>query len=307
MSIQPGLYRIKNAKSETYFDASVQDPGVIHGWANRPGNKNQTWFVQPSGQGYVIKNGETGAFAGVGRLDNGTPVEAGGRATEWHVEPKGNDTYRIVVAGSEQAIDLDMGRSNNGASIHIWHWTGAEQQHWRFEEERGGGGGGGGGGYEGGGGGGGGGYQADAEQSYRGAIPPGRYCIENAFSGTAADLAGGGTNDGTPITGWSANRGANQAWELVPGRNGYKIRSVGAGTWLSFQGNGDEGTMICGHSSNAVEWQITQADQGYQIHLASNPNIVLDLAGGGKADGVKICLYSNHNGSNQQWKFENPS
>jgi len=292
MSIQPGVYRIKNVKSSTYFDSSVQDSGVIHGWDSRPENKNQRWFIQQSAQGYTIKNAESGAFASVPRLDNNTPVEASANATEWDIQDKGNSTYAIVVSGSPQAVDLDEGHSENGTRISIWYFTGAEQQLWRFEQE---------GGY------GSGPVEAQTEMTYSGAVPPGVYCIENVNSGTAADLAGGGTNDGTPITGWEANRGKNQSWQLIPGRNGYKIKNVSSGTYLSFEGAGAEGTIICGHSSNAVEWQISQADQGFQIHLASNPSVVLDLAGGGKADGVKICLYSNHNGPNQQWKFENPS
>lgn len=74
---------------------------------------------------------------------------------------------------------------------------------------------------------------------------------------------------------------------FFPFQNGYYFKNAASGTYLGFDGDGSEGTMICG-SSKPVEWQVTQADQGYTVHLAANNSIVLDLAGGGSADGVKV-------------------
>ncbi|KAG8991186.1 hypothetical protein FRB94_011252 [Tulasnella sp. JGI-2019a] len=56
---------------------------------------------------------------------------------------------------------------------------------------------------------------------------------------------------------------------------------------------------VCG-SKKPVGLQVAQ------MYLASNPNIVLDLAGDGNTNGVKICLYGNRTGDNQQWKFTRP-
>lgn len=310
MSVQQGVYRIRNRKSGTYFDASVQNKGEIHGWASHPENQNQKWSVEEAGQGYRLKNLEFGEFAGITGYEDGSRVVLTGNPTEWELQDKGNGAHAIVVAGTQQSCDLDMGHKANGTHIAIYGWHGAEQQQWEFESV---------GDLSGGGGGGGGGYIAQPPQQqqqeyqqqppvqmYSGAVPAGKYLIENAFSGTAADLAGAGTADGTPITGWECNRGANQTWELIPAQNGYYFKNASSGTYLGFQGAGAEGTMICG-SSNPVEWQVNQADQGYSIRLASSPEVVLDLAGGGKDDGVKICLYNNHSGANQQWKFNPPA
>ncbi|KAG9025586.1 hypothetical protein FRB95_009983 [Tulasnella sp. JGI-2019a] len=324
MSVQPGVYRIQNRKSGTYFDASVSHEGEIHGWSSRPENENQKWHVEPSGQAWKLKNARFNQYAGIRDYQDGNRVVLNGNHNEWEIQDKGYGNCAIISKGTQQCIDLDGGHQKDGTSVSVYCFRGAEQQEWQFQrvgDLPGGGNYGSNQGHGGAGynqqqqGGGGissgwqpdGGYSAERRQeqarTYSGAVPAGRYLVENSFSGTAADLAGGGTSEGTPITGWSCNRGANQTWELVPSQNGYHFKNAGSGTYLGFQsGGGSEGTIVHG-SLNPVEWQVTQANQGYSVHLAANPNIVLDLAGGGKDDGVKICLYNNHNGANQQWKF----
>jgi len=319
MPFPQGVYRIKNRKSGTYFDASIQDKGVVHGWAGHQQNENQKWIVEERDGHFTIKNADGGQFAEVGqfasvdRPQDGCRVRISGNPTDWDIRQKDDGTHAILFHGTQLAVDLDMGRNENGTPISIWGWHGAEQQQWHFERV---------GDLPGGGGGYGGGYAAQPPQQqqyqqqqqqqqpppvqvYSGAVAPGTYVVENAFSGTAADLAGAGTGEGTPITGWQCNRGGNQTWDLIPAQNGYYFKNSASGTYLGFDAEGVEGTKICG-SSRPVEWQVNQADQGYTVHLASNNNIVLDLAGGGKADGVPICLYSNHSGANQQWKFTSP-
>jgi len=305
MSIQPGTYRIKNAKSDTYLDASLRQQGQVHGWGSRPG-ENQKWRVEQGDGGYKIQNAETGEYLHADGPGNGTSVCCRGDPTEWDVQDR-DGCHSIAISGTESVCDLDMGKPEDGTTVNIWYYTGARQQCWHFENQGGQGGGYGGGQQQG--------SQPQPQQyqqkgsqqqgggQYTGAVPPGSYCIHNVNSGTAADLAGAGASDGTPITGWEVNGGSNQTWDLIPGQNGYLIKNSASGTYLGFQGAGQEGTMICG-SSNPVEWQVNQADQGYSIRLAQNPSIVLDLAGGGSADGVKICLYSNHSGPNQQWKLQ---
>ncbi|KAG8991189.1 hypothetical protein FRB94_011254 [Tulasnella sp. JGI-2019a] len=464
MTVQQGIYRIKNRKSGTYLDASVKHRGEIHGWDIRPDNDNQKWHVEECNENFKLKNVEFNEFVSVRGHMGGDRIVLSHNPTEWEIQDRGHGAYSIAVVGKDLCIDLDMGRSENGTHVSVWSWHGAEQQYWRFErvdnlpggeddygsgyggrhgggnqqgggtggygpggggsgygsgggyqqqgggdggygsggggggyggggyqqwdqqqqggygpgggyQQQGGGGGGygpggeggygpgggyaqqgqqqqgGGGGYgpgggyqqqgqqqqggtggygpgggyqqQGGGGGGygpggvgggygpGGGYQQQGQQPqgqgptgmYSGAIPPGSYILQNALTGTAADLAGSGTADGTPITGWTCTKAANQTWDLVPAKNGYHFLNSASGTYLGFEsGGGSEGTLVHG-SSRPVEWQVTQANQGYSIRLASSPNIVLDLAGGGNADGVKICLYSDHGGPNQQWKF----
>jgi len=300
MSIQPGIYRIKNVKSGTYFDASLQDKGTVHGWGFRPENENQKWIAEPSGQGFTLKNADTGDYVSAGGPEDGTRVECTPNQNEWWIkEAEGN--YAIHVAGMDFVCDLDMGREEDGTTINLWRWTGAPQQTWCFErvgdipvaaapqyqpQEQVT--------YQ---------PQAPIQGTYTSAVAPGVYRIKNAFSGTVIDLAGGETADGTPITGWEAGNGSNQTWSLLPGQSGYVFKNNQSGTYLGYVGDGVEGVMICG-VHNAVEWQVNQGSQGFQIRAASNPSIVCDLAGGGKDNGVKICLYSDHSGPNQQWVFE---
>lgn len=292
MGIQPGTYRLKNAKSGTYFDASVSHPGQVHGWACRPENENQKWVVEPRGGGHVLRNAGNNQYASVSGTENGTRVQASGNPTEWRIEEK-DGAYAVYVSGSQSVIDLDMGRCENGTSISIWYYTGDHQQKWHFEEASGGGqqqpqG-----------------YGGQGEGRYVGDVPPGVYRIHNSFSGTALDLSGAKGDDGTPCIGYQVTNGANQTWRFEPGSNGYRLKNVASGTYAGYRSHEQptDGVLLTGNQ-NPVEWQVKLVDQGHQLHLASNPILVLDLAEGSRVDGAKICLWTNKNGQNQKWRLE---
>jgi len=312
MSVQPGVYKIKNAASGTYLDASAKHQGQVHGWGERQGNKNQEWEVQPGQDGgYTLKNLGQNRYASADSPADGTRVEASQQPYEWDIKQEGGK-YAICVRNGGTCVDLDNGSREDGASVCLWGNRGAEQQQWEFESQGGGsysGGGGGqqaaygaaqasgysqGGSSQGGGGGG----------SYVGSVQPGAYHICNAQAGTNMDLAGGGGGDNVPVLGWQGSGGPNQIWELESGQNGYRIKNRQSGSYLGYQGQPNEGTFVTG-CTQPVEFQVTAKDNGcHQIHVANNPNLVVDLAGGGSDNGVKILLYNNGGGNNQQWKLE---
>jgi len=303
MGIQSGTYRLRNAKSGTYFDASVSHQGQVHGWACRPENENQKWVVEPRGGVHVLRNAGNNQYASVSGTENGTRVQVSENPTEWRIEEK-DGAYAVYVSGSESAIDLDMGRSENGTSISIWYYTGAHQQRWHFEEASGGGQQQSSGGQQYGqqqpqG------YGGQAEGQYIGDVPPGVYRIHNSFSGTALDLSGAKADDGTPCIGYQVTNGANQTWRFESGSNGYRLKNGASGTYAGYRSDEQptDGVLLTGNQS-PVEWQVKQVDQGHQLHLASNPDLVLDLADGSKEDGAKICLWTNKNGQNQKWILE---
>jgi len=278
MPIQPGTYRFRNTKSGTYLDASVKEEGLVHGWASRPGNQNQKWIVEQRGGNYALKNLGDGRYAWIQNQQDGSRVEVSKEATEWSFVDQ-NGGYVIYAAGTGLVIDLDMGSSDNGASIAVWGFHGADQQIWQAEPEGGQGGG------------------------YVGAVPPGAYRIRNAYTGTALDLSGGGANDGTPCIGYHVGTGINQVWHLEQGQNGYTFKNGASGTFAGFREQPTDGVLLSGNSQS-VEWQVNQADEGYQLHVASNPSLVVDLADGLKDDGAKICIWTNKNGQNQKWLLE---
>ncbi|KAG8892321.1 hypothetical protein FRC00_012268 [Tulasnella sp. 408] len=294
--VQAGTYRIRNAKSGTYLDESDRDKNVIHGWDSRPQNDNQKWILEPADGGFRIKNLEHGRYVSVSGRDNNAPVRAtSGDKDVWTFHEKGNNRYAICLQGTEQALDLDKGKDENGTSVSIWRYNDVKWQQWELEQI------GGGGGHQPQPGGGQWSTGNQPQQQYQGPIAPGTYRIHNVHAGTALDLAGGKRDDGTPVIGWSVGQGSNQTWTLESGTSGYRIKNGASGTYLGYA-NLTQGELLVGRAQGP-EWTITQADQGYQIHPAQNQNLVLDLAEGKKDDGAKICLWGNGNGNNQKWNI----
>lgn len=139
---------------------------------------------------------------------------------------------------------------------------------------------------------------------YQGPIQPGTYVLKNVRTGTVADLAGGGSNDGAPVIGYSFGGGNNQKWEFQPGQRGYVIKNAQSGTHAGWS-NGlqtSQGTAVSGNS-NRVEWEVRQSGQGYELSVPGS-DLVLDLAEGSAEDGAKIVLWTRSGSDNQQWRLE---
>jgi len=90
MTIQTGTYRIKNAKSHTYLDASEKKPGVIHGWDNRPDSNNQkVWEIQ------VIRRHHTDTYPSPSGLSN--------------QEEKASPLKAYLLGNTHQSLELETG------------------------------------------------------------------------------------------------------------------------------------------------------------------------------------------------------
>jgi hypothetical protein len=295
MSLSSGVYRIKNAKSGTYLDASVKSPGKVHGWDSRPDNMNQQWRVEESGGTWTLQNAGSGQYLSASGSSDGTNVRTSDNPTRWNLDRRGNG-YVILAQGSNGTVDLDEGNDKNGTSVNIWNDSDGLEQRWEFEQVSGGHGGG----YV---------WRSDSgvqpAGQYSGVLPLACYHVRNVHTGTALDLSGSSPADGTRVIGYQAGGDANQRWDLESGSQGYRIRNKAAGSYLGFQSHEQvqDGLLLTGNK-NPIEWVLKQADQGYQVHLASNENLVLDLASGDASDGAKICLWSNNGQNNQKWNFQ---
>jgi len=340
MTISPGTYRIRNAKSGTIFDLSREEGHDVHGWQQHDQN-NQHWYVQQAGGGFHIKNVEAGQFASVGGNHNGSKLRGSGNATTWDLRQDGNE-YFIFVQGTNYVADLDMGRNTNGTTIHLWEKTGAKQQKWCFEKINDNSGGGGGGG--------GGGYQPPPQQQYQpppqqqqqqpqqqqyqpppqqqqqqqpqqqqqqqppqqqqpvqvSPVPPGTYTLKNVKTGTVLDLSHGESNEGADIFGYDHNGGNNQKWLVQPTGQGQNItiRNVESNSYASFPGQSfAQGVLVKG-STQPQEFTIAAADKGFYISPTQQPGYVLDLVHGSDKNGTKVCVWQNNQQDNQKWYFE---
>ncbi|KAG8894091.1 hypothetical protein FRC01_013168, partial [Tulasnella sp. 417] len=250
------------------------------------------------GQGFRIKNLEHGRYVAVSGPHNNADVKASNNDRDvWVFQDRGNGRYSIVLEGSNHCLDLDYGKDENGTRISVWPYKGDQWQQWYLEQSDRGGSGrpqpSGGDQWSTG--------NQQQQQQYRGAVQPGTYRIHNVHTNTALDLAGGRTDNGTPVIAWSVGNGTNQSWTLESGQSGYRMKNGASGTYLGYN-NLEQGELLCGRTQ-PVEWTVTRADQGYQIHPANNQNLVLDLAEGKREDGAKICLWSNNNQNNQKWNI----
>ncbi|KIO18723.1 carbohydrate-binding module family 13 protein [Tulasnella calospora MUT 4182] len=308
MTIQNGVYRLKNLKSGTYLDNSEKNRETIHGWDSRPGSGNQEWEVRKQDDSYTIRNVSSRRYVHASSGSNGTRVKAEDTESRWEIRDASDNTYNIFLKGSQGVIDLDNGNDDKGTAINIWGRTDARQQRWKFEKVRDLGGDHSGerrdtpGGQQplpqpGGGGGGGG-----SAGRYQGDVPAGRYWIRNAHSGTAMDLSGSNANDGAAIIGYQVTQGDNQQWELEPGVQGYRIRNNATGTYLSLR-DGEQpadGVLPTGNRNSKTEWDVRGDQNGYTLKIPGT-NFVLDLAQGSAQDGAKICVWTSSGANNQRW------
>ncbi|KAB5589228.1 hypothetical protein CTheo_7338 [Ceratobasidium theobromae] len=320
MTLSPGTYRIKNAKSYTVLDLSRKEGNQIHGWQEH-NQGNQHWFVQRSGNGFVFKNVESGQYAYVERGGNGVRLHGSNNSTTWRVQQE-NDEWFIFLDGTNYVVDLDMGHKENGTTIHLWDKTGAKQQRWYFEKINDNSGGQA---YQ----------QPPPQQQYnpppqqqynpppqqphypppqqpqqppqqQGPVAAGIYFIKNVKTGTVFDLSRGEANEGADIFGYDHNGGNNQKWQVETTGHGQnvKIRNLQAGTYASFPGQSFAQGVLVKASSQAQEYIITAADRGFYVSPAQQPGYVLDLARGSKENGTKICVWQNNQQDNQKWYFE---
>jgi len=326
--VSPGTYRIRNAKSHTILDQSRKE-SEIHGWQQHDQN-NQHWYLQRAGEMWHIKNVESGEYASVSGKQNGSKLKKSNNPFTWNLIPTG-DQYFIGVPGDNAVVDMDMGRSENGATVHLWDRTGAQQQKWSFEkindnpgQSQGG-------------------YQPQQQQQptqqyhpppqqqqqqqqpqqqqqqpqqqqqqpqqpqqQPGPVSPGTYVLKNVKTGTVFDLSRGQSNEGADVFGYKYNGGNNQKWQIQPTGNGQNmtIQNLETKTYAAFPNQSFQQGVLVKGSSQRQEYTFAAADKGIYISPTQQPGYVLDLVHGSDDDGTKICVWQNNQQDNQKWYFE---
>ncbi|MFC8920300.1 RICIN domain-containing protein [Streptomyces sp. NPDC057116] len=102
-----------------------------------------------------------------------------------------------------------------------------------------------------------------------GAAPNTRYLLTNGPTGTAAEVWGGRSADGTVLVGSAHNGYAQQQWYVDDAGNGYsRIRSAATGKCLQPGGTAGAGMWVsqqpCGTTA-AQQWKLTPAGNGVTI------------------------------------------
>ncbi|KAH7335037.1 ricin B lectin domain-containing protein [Rhizoctonia solani] len=136
MTIEPGLYLIKNGASWTVLDESTDGQHIVHGW-QQANVANQRWRVTEAGNGvYFIQNEESGLFLHAAEASDGTRLVSSNDATPWHLyQDEEHGWVYITHPDHAHVVDLHEGQAEDGTPINLWGRNdGAVQQRWFFEK-----------------------------------------------------------------------------------------------------------------------------------------------------------------------------
>ncbi len=145
-----------------------------------------------------------------------------------------------------------------------------------------------------------------------GIIPNGVYKIISKNSGSALEVTGLQTANGSNVEQWGYWGGSNQEWTLTHlGNNVYTITGAQSGRALDVYGWGTaDGTNVdIWDSSGAAnqQWQVTSVGNGYYRLTPMNATgSCLDVSGASTANGANVQIWQYLGGPNQQWTFQAP-
>lgn len=312
-----GYYTIASLVSGKLIDAdygSVVPRGAAHlyGSLDDTGSytKNRFWILEPSGEGFAIKNAANGLYLS---FESGVAVTSTDAATWTLTQTKGftwtqadvdafaaaqglqisDGTYALGMDSSPRSVvDVSGGSASNGANIQIYASNNTAAQRWVIKNV------------------------LDSNGQ-----PTGYVTIAHAGTSSALDVTGGGKKSGNNVQQYAVNGTAAQRWIPVKQTNGSFVFYSGLGRNLVLDVSG-------GSVSNGANVQIwtangsaaqrfiaidahphvgagTQsvADGMYQINSVSDPSTCLDVAGGSFSNGARIQTYATNGTMAQCFKL----
>ncbi|KAG8709114.1 hypothetical protein FRC11_005895 [Ceratobasidium sp. 423] len=280
MTISPGVYRIKNAKTNTVVDQGGS-ANKIHG-VEQHGGANQQWFVQLSGDGIVFRNVEYGQYAYITSIQNGGRVFPSNNLTTWNLSQDGNE-WIISLPETNYVVEIGGGDKANGAGINLWDNLGLKHQRWVFEKISDG-------------------QPQQLKQPTQQPVQqvqqlpvsflvsPGIYFLRNVMSGTLVTLYGGSADEGAEISGYDDSGGNHQKWLLQPTGHGHNmtLRNVQTNTYLWFRSQSFVPSFPVNSSYKSQEYVITAANNGFYISPAQRPGYALSLLHGSSENGAEV-------------------
>lgn len=312
-----GYYTIASLVSGKLIDAdygSVVPRGAAHlyGSLDDAGSytKNRFWILEPSGEGFTIKNAANGLYLS---FESGVAVTSTDAATWTLTQTKGftwtqadidafaaaqglqipDGTYALGMDSSPRSVvDVSGDSASNGANIQIYASNNTAAQRWVIKNA------------------------LDSNGQ-----PTGYVTIAHAGTSSALDVTGGGKKSGNNVQQYAVNGTAAQRWIPVKQTNGSFVFYSGLGRNLVLDVSG-------GSVSNGANVQIwtangsaaqrfiaidahphvgagTQsvADGMYQINSVSDPSTCLDVAGGSVSNGARIQTYATNGTMAQCFKL----
>lgn len=312
-----GYYTIASLVSGKLIDAdygSVVPRGAAHlyGSLDDAGSytKNRFWILDPSGEGFAIKNAANGLYLS---FESGLAVTSTDAATWTLTQTKGftwtqadidafaaaqglqisDGTYAFGMDSSPRSVvDVSGGSASNGANIQIYASNNTAAQRWVIKN-------------------------ALDSNGY----PTGYVTITHAGTSSALDVTGGGKTSGTNVQQYAVNGTAAQRWIPVKQTNGSFVFYSGLGRNLVLDvsggsvsnganvqiwtANGSAAQRFIAIDANPHVTAGTQsvADGMYQINSVSDSSTCLDVTGGSVSNGARIQTYATNGTMAQCFKL----
>ena len=306
-----GYYTITGVGSGLVLDVSGNSKRTganIIQYTSGAGKDNQLWAIVANDDGsYTIVSKLAGlpitAASGAAKGSNAElgPMDysSNQRFTFVDASPAGNpnrpiaDGTYVIESSLAPGIVLDVtGYSKKaGANVEIWNDNGGKNQQWTITWDS----------------------TVDA------------YAITSVNSGLFLDASGAKATNGANLIQYTGNSGKNQRWTIVADGDGYRICSLmdpsfvvdiegysskpGANVEL-YKANGGANQRFTFNevsgSSNSTPTITTGRviENGtYEIAVASASTLVLDVAGESKEDRANVCLWTDHDSSNQRFRI----
>lgn len=303
-----GYYTIASLVSGKLIDAdygSVVPRGAAHlyGSLDDAGSytKNRFWILEPSGEGFAIKNAANGLYLS---FESGIAATSTDAATWTLTQTKGftwtqvdidafaaaqglqisDGTYALGMDSSPRSVvDVSGGSALNGANIQIYASNNTAAQRWVIKNA------------------------LDSNGQ-----PTGYVTIAHAGTSSALDVTGGGKKPGNNVQQYAVNGTAAQRWIPVKQTNGSFVFYSGLGRNLVLDvsggsvsnganvqiwtANGSAAQRFIAIDANPHVGAGTQsvADGMYQINSVSDSSTCLDVAGGSVSNGARIQTYATN-------------
>ncbi|KAG8717916.1 hypothetical protein FRC09_013481 [Ceratobasidium sp. 395] len=294
-AIIPGEYFILNSKTATSLD--------LYGWGMDDGtaiksywlklqaeHSNQRWIIEEGEIGCRIKSA-SGTYVGYRAgetLDDLLPVTANHNPVEYEIEGNAKDGYTFFVVDRWNytlVLDLAGGLSDPGTDILFRHNWGGANQKWLVESDM---------------------EPAEIQPKYHGAydhLIGQDLRLRSVSTDTVLDWSGGDKGMGT-LYGWQAHGNKTyQRWTLERGFEGYRLKHPSSAAYVLPEREFKDGMLYLTMGLNGTEFTIDGNSQdGYVFTaVAFNPPRALDICGGNRANGTRMCLWPRHNGPTQRW------
>ena len=272
---------IGSGKNMDVIGGSTADGTNIDLYENNGTGAQQWTFTRDADGYYTIKNTSSGKYLDVTYASTtpGTRVQIwdgnSSCAQEWAIQAVGSD-YMFINACSGLALDALGNGNTNGTPIQIFSKNFTSAQLWTIRSLN------------------------------PAPVADGFYSLLTT-AGTAMDIRGGSTTNGSPLQIYSSNGTGAQQWQLIQQPNGlYELRNPQSGKYLDVMGAGTvSGTLVDiydGNNTCAQEWAISQNTDGSYGLVSSCSTLNLDVSGDNvSTNGTAIDVWTNNGSGAQKW------